>query len=78
MQTIIIIHYGGGVDSRDEDDKKDTLFEVRESFLIVINEDRLVLLRKVHTKDNTVDMFAKALPVGKLNYCLNLICLVKC
>ena len=52
--------------------------EARESFLVAMDEDRLVHLRKVHTKDNVVDMFTKALPVGKFEQCSNLIRLLKC
>ena len=52
--------------------------EVRESFLVAMDEDKQVYLRKVHTKDNAADMFTKALPVGKFEHCSNLIRLEKC
>ena len=52
--------------------------EVRESFLVAMDEDKQVYLRKVHTKDNATDMFTKALLVGKFKHCSNLIHLEKC
>ena len=52
--------------------------EVRESFLVAMDEDKQVCLRKVHTKDNAADMFTKTLPVGKFEHCSNLIRLERC
>ena len=52
--------------------------EVRESFLIAMDEDKLVYLPKVHKKDNMADMSTKTLPVGKFEHCSNLIRLLKC
>ena len=51
---------------------------MRESFLVAMDEDKQVYLRKVHTKDNAADMFTKALRVGKFEHCPNLIHLEKC
>ena len=43
--------------------------KVRESFLVAMDEDKQVYLRKVHTNDNAADMFTKTLPVGRSARC---------
>jgi len=52
--------------------------EVRESFLVAMDEDKQVCLRKVHTMDNAADMFTKTLLIGKFEHCSNLIHLERC
>ena len=51
---------------------------MKKSFLVAMDEGKLVYLRKVHTKDNAADMFTKALSVGKFEHCSNLIRLLSC
>ena len=52
--------------------------EVRESFLISMNEEKLVRLQKIHTNGNAADMFTKALRATKFEHCSNLIHQMKC
>ena len=42
--------------------------EVRESFLVSMNEEKLSRLQKVHTKENAADMFTKSLHVAKFEH----------
>jgi len=49
--------------------------EMRESFLVSTNEEKLIRLQKVSIKEDATDSFTKSLLVAKFEHCLNLICL---
>lgn len=47
--------------------------EARESFLVILNEELVIRLEKINTKENAADVFTNTLLVAKFEHCSNLI-----